>query len=207
METLKYQYFQGVKFTRDDKTGYYLNSTVRKRMHTYVWEFYNGAIPDGFCIHHIDRNRANNDISNLELVERRAHAVYHGKLLTEEERQRRRENLTVTARPKAAEWHKSDAGQEWHKKHYANTSKAIFTAVHTAVCQNCGKEYPAHHNSKFCSNACKSNYRRKQGVDNEIRKCVICDKEFAVNKYSYAKTCSPHCAGILAHTKGEPHES
>ena len=40
----KYQYFNGLKFTRDDKTGYYLNSTIRKRMHRYVWEFYNGQI-------------------------------------------------------------------------------------------------------------------------------------------------------------------
>lgn len=48
----KYQFFDGKKFTRDDKTGYYLCSTgdennVRKRMHVYVWEYFNGPISKG----------------------------------------------------------------------------------------------------------------------------------------------------------------
>ena len=57
----KYQYFNGLKFTRDDKTGYYLNSTIEKRMHRYVWEFYNGPIPKGYDIHHKDEDKANNE--------------------------------------------------------------------------------------------------------------------------------------------------
>lgn len=34
----KYQEYNGVIFCRDEKTGYYLNSTLRVRMHRYVWE-------------------------------------------------------------------------------------------------------------------------------------------------------------------------
>ena len=45
----KFQFFDGRKFTRDDKTGYYLCSTqneknVRKRMHVYVWEYFYGPV-------------------------------------------------------------------------------------------------------------------------------------------------------------------
>ena len=55
----KFQFFDGRKFTRDEKTGYYLCSTKdligsRKRMHVYVWEYYNGLVPEGYHIHHID---------------------------------------------------------------------------------------------------------------------------------------------------------
>ena len=73
----KIQYFNNVKFVRDDKTGYYLNSTLRKRMHRYVWEYYNGEIPKGFQIHHIDHDKSNNDISNLEMISRSKHAKIH----------------------------------------------------------------------------------------------------------------------------------
>ncbi|EDP9631357.1 hypothetical protein AFK16_000939 [Salmonella enterica subsp. enterica] len=38
--------------------------------HQYVWMLYNGEIPDGFVIDHIDRNRTNNKVENLRLVTR-----------------------------------------------------------------------------------------------------------------------------------------
>ena len=69
----KFVYFDGYKFTRDNKTGYYLNSTIRQRLHRYVWEFYNGPIPKGYHIHHKDFNKANNDISNLQLLSLEEH--------------------------------------------------------------------------------------------------------------------------------------
>ena len=47
----KYQFFDGKKFTRDDKTGYYLCSTgdennVRKRMHVYVCLLYTSKMKE-----------------------------------------------------------------------------------------------------------------------------------------------------------------
>ena len=73
----KYIYFDGLKFTRDEKTGYYLNSTNRQRLHRYVWEFYNGKIDKNMFVHHIDKNKANNDISNLMLMDKKSHASLH----------------------------------------------------------------------------------------------------------------------------------
>ena len=116
----KYQYFNGFKFTRDEHTGYYLcTQKPRKRLHKYVWEFYNGEIPKGYDIHHIDGDKSNNAISNLQLIESHAHQIEHGKRLTDEQREWRRQNLAISARPKASEWHKSEKGSEWHKEHYA----------------------------------------------------------------------------------------
>ena len=117
----KYLYFEGVKFTRDDKTGYYLNSTLHKRMHRYVWEYYNGAIPKGYQIHHKDHNRANNNIENLEMLPTSTHAKKHGDERTNNHYDEMCANLAENARPKAVEWHKSEAGIEWHKKHYQKT--------------------------------------------------------------------------------------
>ena len=80
----KYQFFDGRKFTRDETTGYYLCSShsangVRKRMHVYVWEYYNGIVPKGFQVHHIDEDKSNNNISNLELLSITEHLSFHGK--------------------------------------------------------------------------------------------------------------------------------
>ena len=48
-------------------------------MHRLVWECVNGDIPEGYDIHHIDGNRQNNSISNLELVEQHKHRSEHKK--------------------------------------------------------------------------------------------------------------------------------
>lgn len=181
--------FNGIKYTKDIKTGYYLNSTTRKRLHRVVWEYYKGKIPKGYEIHHKDKNKDNNSINNLQLVSKKEHIEIHKRLLTEEERQKRRDNLNQNARPKAIEWHKSEKGKEWHKEHYKKSLGTLKKEV--LKCLNCDKEYETinHGNNKFCSNKCKSVYRRKSGVDNIERECIICGNKFETNKYSKTKRC------------------
>lgn len=63
------------------KKGYMRHSkddSGRLRMeHHLVWEKYFGEIPDGMQIHHIDGNKANNDIKNLQLVTPLEHKRLH----------------------------------------------------------------------------------------------------------------------------------
>ena len=67
------QFFDDKKFTLRD-TGYYaLSNGSRTLMHRYVWEFHNGKIPDGYDVHHIDENKANNSIENLECLPKYEH--------------------------------------------------------------------------------------------------------------------------------------
>ena len=47
------------------------------RNHRIIWEVVNGEIPQGYDIHHIDGNRANNTISNLQLKESSEHKSHH----------------------------------------------------------------------------------------------------------------------------------
>lgn len=190
----KYQYFNGLKFTRDDKTGYYLNSTIRKRLHVYVWEFYNGKIMEGYEIHHKDIDRSNNDISNLQCLTVSEHKKLHADLLTDKQREWKRNNLKEKARPKASEWHRSEKGKEWHKNQIKEMrSRGAF--VKNLICTNCGKEYSGEKNreNNFCSNACKSAYRRKTGKDLIKKTCPICGKYFMTNKYKESTTCGKSC--------------
>lgn len=190
----KYQYFNGVKFTKDEKTGYYLNSSLRKRMHRYVWEFYNGEIPEGFQVHHKDRDKANNAIENLDLMPFSTHAKLHSKEKAATRHEAMAKNLRENALPKAVEWHKSDEGREWHKNHYESMSYK-FHPEEKMVCEMCGCEYmgKVSAENRFCSNKCKAAWRRKSGVDDEVRICVVCGAEFTTNKYSKTETCSRAC--------------
>lgn len=187
----KFVWFDGLKYTKDEKTGYYLNSTHRKRLHRAVWEYHNGPIPKGYHIHHKDFNKNNNDLSNLTLIESKAHEKLHGdfnSLFIYDEQKKRMDY----ARTYASEWHSSTEGRAWHKRQYEVT-KAKLHEMKNLVCDFCGKNFMAE-KGRFCSNKCKSAWRRKQGLDDVIKVCGYCGKEFKTNKYSKAKYCSHTCS-------------
>ena len=190
----KHIYFDNLKFTRDDKTGYYRCSKIGERLHRYVWKYYNGDIPKGYQIYHIDGDKSNNDISNLMLIERRKHAQYHSAIKAKNHYDEMIENLNEKARPKAAEWHKSETGRKWHREHALKIAKKMKEKEY--VCLQCGKVFSKkpYGTNKFCCNNCKSKYRRASGIDNEKRVCVVCGAEFVVDKYSKTKCCSRSCA-------------
>ena len=78
------EYYDGHKINYSSSNGYPSIFVDGKNvlLHRYVWEKFNGEIPEGFHIHHKDRNRKNFDISNLELVDiskhHREHALENG---------------------------------------------------------------------------------------------------------------------------------
>lgn len=195
------QIFNNIKFF-ETKQGYHLGRVDKKpiRMHIYVWEYYNGCVPKGYDIHHIDKNKSNNNISNLELISRHAHHSKHFKEIISNNPGLYSASLKI-AREEATKWHKSDIGRTWHKKHYKvslNYSQTTFTEK---TCEVCGKTYKVNlscfNRSRFCSNKCKSSYRRHSGVDNIEATCPICGKTFKTNKYSPAITCGQICENIL----------
>lgn len=190
--------FDGLSFRKDKRTGYYLNAKTHKRLHVYVWESVNGPVPSGYCIHHKDFDKSNNEVENLVLLSKKEHAVLHGNSWDNERYDKQTQILKEKAIPKAAEWHGSKAGRAWHKEHYEKMKDALYQKCEF-VCENCGKTFIAVKTgeNKFCSNACKSAARRKSGIDNEMRKCEWCGKEYSVNKYSKSKTCSKSCRNSL----------
>lgn len=189
-----YAIFNGERFKKDNKTGYYLSSGnlvngKRIRLHRYIWEYYYGEIPKGYDIHHKDHNKDNNDISNLEMLLKEEHIDLHKREITDETRNKYRENMNENARPKAIEWHKSIEGSKWHKEQYKISLGKL--EPQKFICKNCNKEYYSMNvgTNSFCSNKCKSAYRRKSGIDDILRNCIICGKQFKINKYSKKIKC------------------
>ena len=197
---LKYAYFNKVRYVRDDKTGYYLNSWKRKRLHRAVWEFYNGDILKDCHIHHTDNNKYNNEIENLKCILASDHSKIHAKEKTKD-----REwfvNFHSKGIEKAKDWHGSQEGKKWHKKHY-NKIKSRFNKKIKMKCEMCNHEFETtyHGNNKFCSNNCKSAYRRKIGIDNIEKECRYCGKNFTTNKYRKTETCSRVCTNKIVWEK------
>ena len=68
-----FQMYDGKKFTLRN-TGYYsLTTDDRCLMHRYVWGKEKGKIPKGFDIHHLDEDRANNEVDNFECLPKPEH--------------------------------------------------------------------------------------------------------------------------------------
>lgn len=170
-------------------------------MHRYVWECTHGPIPPGFDVHHVDRNRANNAISNLELLPTAEHHRLH---MREHEAAHPgwwKPGLEK-AREAAKAWHASPEGLEWHRQHGRAVAAAAPAPVES-VCTHCGGTYLSHANRRkrgFCSPSCQGMARKASGVDDETRTCVTCGGEFRTNKHVGTKTCSKDCwkAAIVA---------
>ena len=147
MVKLKIEYVQGTnlaicdgyKFRKDKRSGYWYSGTLREFLHRYVYEKCYGEIPDNYEIHHIDKNKDNNDASNLKLLSCEEHRQLHSRELTETQRNNLRKNLNDNARPKAIEWHKSEEGSEWHKQQYDKMKDKLYVEKEH-VCKECGKK-------------------------------------------------------------------
>ena len=191
--------FNGRLYYLRESQGYYYSPRKDRSgldmLHRMVYIHYNGEIPKGYCIHHKDGNKGNNDISNLECVRRSEHSHYHGVNAPEELAEFRKRNLEENARPAANIWHGSAEGREWHKQHYEQMKDKLYEEVE-CVCVVCGKTFTAHQKtgSKCCSKACRAKERRMSGIDNETRICENCGKEFVTSRFSKARFCSKQCS-------------
>lgn len=156
--------FRGCKYTLCNPGPYYrANNWNRKKhgpsnLHRAVWTYYRGEIPEGFNVHHIDGDRTNNKLSNLELIGHADHSRMHaferhknGTLRPPGQLCRDNAADELRHRPKA--WFKKNGKAAWKTRVW-----------HDLICTECGKPYqsPYPNKSKFCHLNCKMmTYRRK----------------------------------------------
>ncbi len=79
---------------------------------------------------------------------------------------------------------------EHGKRHWAEKKPIKKT------CDSCASQFSDFNHrtsNRFCSNKCKSAWRRAKGIDNEIRRCIYCQSLFTTNKYAKVQHCSRAC--------------
>ena len=195
----KYIEYDGVKFFLNAGSGYYSHGfknhgvTTNVSLHRYVWEKFNGTIPEGYEVHHIDGNRANNDITNLSCSRmqehRRGHFIermgvkFDGKCL-----------VCGCAIPKD----KSGVFcSKRCKQAYARKEKRYMVE---RVCSVCGKTFLTnkYREGKTCSPSCRAiQFERDMANEEKESVCVICGKRFHKRGQKKLDVCSPKCAGKL----------
>lgn len=182
----------GRSFYQDKKTGYWISTDYpRIRAHRWVWISVNGSIPKTCHIHHKDENKSNNSIENLQIVTFSQHAKIH----MNEERSNVSRKWMDEIRPLTKEWHTSEEGKAWHKYHALKNNFGT-GKLQKYKCEVCLTEYETVKmgKSRFCSNPCKSKFRRDSGLDDVNRSCKGCNEPFICNKYAKTAYCSRSCS-------------
>ena len=104
------------------------------KLHQYIWMTANGCdIPEGYDVHHIDGNKLNNSIYNLELKEKGEHIREHkiGKQRSEETKKKISEHKIGThhseeTKKKISESHKGKIFSEETKKKISESHKGVY---------------------------------------------------------------------------------
>ena len=95
-------------------------------------------------------------------------------------------------RDSARAWHASEDGREWHSLNAKQMWEGKTAAPRN--CDSCGAEYETRGiRVRFCSNACKSKWRRSQRTDWITVPCKGCGKERELNRFQLRDYCLP-CA-------------
>ena len=196
--------FQGIPFRRYPQSphaghrkyyspsGRYIKRGIGN-LHVEIWKFFHGPIPDGHHIHHIDGDPLNNDISNLACLSAEEHYAIHiqdGRVRAAIAWAAKKDKVLAAA----ANWHGSEEGRAWHREHAKKQWKEREPTER--ICEQCGNVYLTKKASstRFCSNKCKSKWRRNAGLDNVEKLCEKCGQPFISNKYDKVRFCSRLCA-------------
>lgn len=191
-----HQRFNGINYHRHKK-GYYINMYLR--LHVEVWKFHNGDIPKGYEIHHIDQNKDNNQIENLQCLTRAEHVHLHMAI-------KRAQGLIAPEKPHfiCARCGKSFTSTIPDAKYCATCRKALkppkpkkikpFKPPRYRTCVVCGKPFlltkeKRRNDHRTCSPEC---HVKICGTPILEKICPICGKKFKpVN--AVHKCCSVAC--------------
>lgn len=197
------QYFDGTLYRQWPSSRYFTRGG--SYLHLDVWVTVFGERHPECHIHHRDGNVHNNALSNLECMPKGEHLK-----LSWQERAAKlpddHEWFTSEARDRAAEWHASEEGRLWHRRHAKTTRGWTKWQREERPCPFCSKLFMClvrgnASSQIYCSEACKVAAYRKRKKDAENLKrqeqiCPVCNgpvQPVTANKPSPRIYCSDVC--------------
>lgn len=173
-------FFNGHRYNRYPESSnvahqkYFSRGAGKGFLHRDVWEYHNGPIPEGYHVHHIDGDPANNEISNLACLSPEEHRLCHASELKERSLSEKNLQHLAEIREKAKDWHQSEEGLAWHKQvsgqylvvareKLAEKRREEAKNPKMVSCIECGQMFPSPSGrAKVCSNACHSRISRRR---------------------------------------------
>ena len=149
-----------IQFHKDCVTGYWVNNTYRLRLHREKLRLELGLTKEqmeGYDVHHIDKNKDNNEISNLQLVNK----IKHNKAHTQEQVHKK----IIKLCEQCGEEYESSSNVA-HKQRFCSEKckmkwrRANGLDREERVCIYCGKTFTCNKtlSTKFCSKHCAGKY-------------------------------------------------
>lgn len=184
----EFKVYFGKRFYQDKK-GYWVNP-MPIHAQRWVWINHYGSIPEKMDIHHKDGDKGNNEICNLEMLDRSEHLRRHwkeGGFDLEKRRKQLSEARVWLKTPQGRKKQSLDAKEGWRKRQPFIKS-----------CEECQREFSSYQKwAKFCSENCYARNRRKNKIGFVNKKCWICGNLFFSEKTSRVRTCGRSCGGKL----------
>ena len=188
-----HQKFDGVVYSLSPKAHFCTSSFL----HRAVYSYYCGEIPEGYVIHHIDRNKSNNNIENLQCVTIQEHSDIHS-----QERVQSRQPQTYVCAECGKTYYAYETGNNKFcsvacRRKARQTSEENLKSV---ICIICGKNFFTRKDksTKTCSPQCASKLAQQtlksKVIETETKICAECGKEFQADKSRPSiKFCSSNC--------------
>lgn len=147
--------------------GHY-ETTVR--LHREVWQAAHGPIPAGYHVHHINGDKGDNRLENLELLSHGEHSSRHAEEKFSPHRAKAMAN-SIAARQR-------------------NAGERLKRALECVIC---GAVYssPSKHPTRFCSSACIER-ARSGAFAGESRACEYCGARYSAVRRTQ-RYCSKRC--------------
>lgn len=205
--------FQGRRY-RQRKDGYFV---AQVKLHREVWQSVHGPIPKGYHVHHINGDKGDNRIENLELLSHADHSAHHYDDHIKPHLAKAHANSRVANARARAERLQRDlvcviCGCIYHSSavNYSRfcspacieQARSTRFAGDDRLCEHCGTAYRAtKRTQRYCSRTCNSRaaLERQQSLAVRTITCADCGARFE-SKRSNARFCSRECA-VRHHTR------
>lgn len=155
-----------VQFHKDCTTGYWVNNTHCMRLHREKLRLYLGLTKEQMKeldVHHIDKNKDNNNLSNLQLVKKITHVKTHAEEQVCKKIKKICEQCGCEYESSSNIAHRQRFCSQKCQMRYRRANGLNNTE---GICLNCGKKFiydKSNPKTKFCSKSCagKYNYYKK----------------------------------------------
>lgn len=146
-------FFNGRKYSKSSHGYWRSTDREHKPLHVAVWEASNGKVPKGYDVHHVDGNKDNNAIENLQCLPHAEHLSIHTTIrrTSGELKPKGLRNIPMTCAQCGKEFLATRRDRKFcSNKCCKNWQRAHSNCYEKRICVVCGKEFETRKDTTVC---------------------------------------------------------